>query len=69
MKVADSSGNIIEGLNRSPNNGLVVNNPTAYQKYLVEKQRIERLHSLEKEMSEMKTTLSQILEILKENKQ
>lgn len=69
MKVADQSGAIIEGLTRSPNHGLVVNNPAAYNKYLAEKQRIERLHNLEKEVSVMKSTLSQILEILKENKQ
>lgn len=65
MKVADQSGTVIEGLTRSPNHGLVVNNPEAYKKYLVEKQRIERLHNLEQEVTSMKSTLSQILEILK----
>lgn len=69
MKVADKSGTVVEGLFRTPAHGLSVNNPVAYQKYVAEKQRIEKLHSLEKEVSEMKTTLSQILEILKENKQ
>lgn len=69
MKVADQSGNVVEGLFRTSAHGLSVNNPVAYQKYTAEKQRIEKLHSLEKEMSEMKSTLSQILEILKENKQ
>lgn len=69
MKVADPSGTIIEGLIRTPSHGLAVNNPVAYQKYIAEKQRIEKLHSLEKEVTEMKSTLFQILEILKENKQ
>lgn len=68
-KVADKNGTVIDGLFRTSANGLVVNNPKAYQKYLVEKQRLEKLHSLEKEVGEMKSTLSQILEILKENKQ
>lgn len=68
MKVADKNGNVIEGLYRTNSNGLVVDNPSAYQKYMQEKQRIEKLHNLEKEVTEMKTTLSQILEILK-NKQ
>lgn len=68
-KVADQAGVVIEGLTRSSTHGLVVNNPAAYNKYLAEKQRIERLHNLENEVSEMKSTLSQILEILKENKQ
>lgn len=69
MKIADQNGTVIEGLYRTKNNGIAVNNAIAHQKYLAEKQRIEKLHSLEKEVTEMKSTLSQILEILKENKQ
>jgi carbonic anhydrase/acetyltransferase-like protein (isoleucine patch superfamily) len=66
MKVADSTGAVIEGLYRTPNNGLVVKNPAAYQKYLTEKQRIEKLHSLEEEVSEMKTSIAEILRLLQE---
>ena len=65
MRVTDQNGIIIDGLTRSATHGLVVNNPLAYQKYAAEKQRIERLHSLEQEVTDMKSTLSQILEILK----
>lgn len=65
MRVADQSGAIIEGLHRTKSHGLVVNNPDAYKKYLAEKQRLERLHSLEQEVTDIKSTLSQILEILK----
>lgn len=65
MRVADQKGSIIDGLTRSTTHGLVVNNPAAYQKYAAEKQRIEKLNSLEQEVMDMKSTLSQILEILK----
>jgi hypothetical protein len=65
MKVADQSGTVIEGLFRTQTHGLSVKNPIAYQKYITEKQRIERLHNLENEVTDMKSTLSQILEILK----
>jgi hypothetical protein len=68
MKVADSTGAVIEGVFRTPSNGLVVKNQAAYQKYLSEKQRVEKIHNLEKEVSEMKTTLSEILKLLQENK-
>jgi hypothetical protein len=68
MKVADSTGAVIEGVFRTPSNGLVVKNQAAYQKYLSEKQRVEKIHNLEKEVSEMKTTLSEILRLLQENK-
>lgn len=65
MKVADQSGAVIEGLYRTRSQGLSVNNPAAYQKYITEKQRIEKLHNLEQEVTDIKSTLSQILEILK----
>lgn len=68
VKIADQNGAVIEGLVRNKNNGITVSDLPAYNKYIAEKQRIEKLHSLEKEVTEMKTTLSQILEILKENK-
>lgn len=65
MKVADVNGAVLDGIVRTDNNGLSVTDKAGYQKYLAEKQRIERLHSLEQEVTDIKSTLSQILEILK----
>lgn len=69
MKVADVNGVILDGIVRNGNNGLVVTDKAAYQKYMAEKQRIEKLHSLEQEVTDIKSTLSQILEILKNRQQ
>lgn len=63
-RVADKNGHPIEGLTRATSYGLVVENPSAYSKYLMDKQRAEDVERLKQDMSEVKGMLSKILKAI-----
>jgi hypothetical protein len=65
MKILDSSGAIINGIERSGTNGLVVTDKTEYTRYLSEKNKIERLNKMEEDISSLKESLSTIILLLK----
>jgi hypothetical protein len=64
MRVADSNGQPIPGLFRHGSNGLVVDAPREYSKYLKEKERIEDIANLKTDVAEIKTMLSEILKAI-----
>jgi hypothetical protein len=68
MTVVDSNGKVIEGIMRTANSGLVVTDTIAYKKYLAEKQKNDRLSSVEADIQELKTSMLEILKILKADK-
>jgi hypothetical protein len=65
IKVADNNGNQIEGLMRDPSSqGLVVQSPDKYAKYLKEKERAEDVERLKTDVQEIKGMLGQILKAI-----
>lgn len=62
VKTLDSNGNIVNGVYRTADGGLVVKNQTAYAKYLKEKEQHERMQKLESEMSDIKSMLKILIE-------
>lgn len=66
MKVKDLNGVVVDGIERGPNNSLIVTDKKAYNKYISEKERVQRLNKLEHEVSEIKDSLTTILHLLRE---
>jgi hypothetical protein len=64
MRVTDSNGTPIKGLIRDKSHALVVDDKSAYAKYMLEKARIEEVAQLRTDVDEMKTMLSQILKAI-----
>lgn len=63
-RVADKNGNPIEGLSRDSNHGLVVHDPIGFAKYMKEKERVEDIEGLKKDVSEIKDMMSAILKAI-----
>lgn len=68
MKVKDLNGAVLEGLERGPNNSLIVTDKNSYNKYMNEKERAMKLKHLENEVSEIKSTMTEILTLLKNSR-
>lgn len=62
QRVKDQAGNIIPGLMKSNTGNLVVSNQEQYYKYVREKQSIEKINSLEKEVQQLKELIQTLLE-------
>lgn len=61
MRVKDSSGNIIPGLERDQSNGLVVRDKVAYNRYITEKTRIEKINNLELQVQSLTEIVQKLL--------
>jgi len=66
-QVVTNSGEKISGLYRTDGGSLVVDDPIRLKKVQVEAARIKEVDQLRTEVSEVKTMLGQILNILKGN--
>jgi len=64
MKLIDSHGNIIHNLRRTNGNALSVCDTESFQKYQMETNNNKRLNILEKELSDIKTSLELILNMM-----
>lgn len=66
IKVTDKDGSVIAGLFRNSNNSsIVVNDPDAYQKYLLQRAAKDRdanvISSLQSEVAELKALIEKML--------
>lgn len=61
MKAIDSKGNVIPYISRGPGGGLIVSDKMRKQEYLVKKEDSERLNRVEKDISELKEMMREIL--------
>lgn len=61
VKVKDKNGVIVKGLFRSPGGGLVVNDKEAYERYMREKNSIEKMKSMEEEIEQLKAMVHALL--------
>lgn len=64
IKVKDHNGNEIPGMYKDSLGNIVVKNDDEYRRYVKEKKLVETINNLVKEVSELKKTVSQLLEII-----
>lgn len=67
-KVKDENGNTVHGMLKDNKGNIVVTDTDAYNKYMNEKERAMKLKHLEKEVSEIKSTMTEILTLLKNSR-
>ena len=65
MKVADKHGNVIRGLYRIPNGGLIVDDTEGYHKYNKELKAAKELSEVKQELEELRD----MVKLLLKNKQ
>lgn len=53
-KVIDQNGNILPGIVKGNIGGLIVTDETQYQKYIREKESIQKINGLENEVQQLK---------------
>lgn len=61
MKVKDQNGNIISGVFRTKQGGLIVSDQTAYDKYIRTSEQAKKVLNMEKQIQELKSLVAQLL--------
>lgn len=61
MKVKDQNGNIVYGIYRTDQGGLVVNDQSAYDKYIRTSEQAKKVLNMEKQIQELKSLVAQLL--------
>ena len=61
MRVKDKNGNIIPGLLRDESHALVVSDKEGYRRYILEKERVEKINSLEAQVKYLDAIVNNLL--------
>lgn len=62
MKVKDTNGNVIHGIERTDGGGLSVNNSAEYTKYMHERQSALKIMHLQEEIESLKNMVKTLIE-------
>lgn len=62
MKIKDSAGNVVPGLIRDASNGITVDNPAAYDSYLREYERVQKINTLEQQVAQLTQMVNTLMD-------
>lgn len=61
MKVKDQNGNIVSGVFRTAQGGLIVNDQSAYDKYIKESEQAKRVLNMETQIADLQCLVAELL--------
>jgi hypothetical protein len=64
LRVIDENGNVLEGLYRNEVGAIVIDDHEEYEKYILEKKRLEQINSLSSDMDTLKSEMSELKTLL-----
>ena len=62
MRVKDATGNVVNGILRTPSGGLLVNDVSGYHKYMRDKESTNQINQLKEEVDQLKQLVHKLLE-------